>query len=699
MASNAIRAGAAFVELFADDSKLVKSLRSTSAKIKKWATSAQKSLQAFGKNLMSYGTKGFAVTGTLLGGLFGASKSFADEGDKFEKMAYRTGMASDALSELGYAAQLCGSDIETVEASVHKMQTLLAEAAKGSQGAKDKLAALGLAYADLEKLSPEEQFTLLIKKLADIKNDGQRAALTMQIFGESATKLLPMIDAGAESIDAMRAEARKLGISMSSENAKAAANFTDALTRLYSLLKGITNHIGAALAPELTRLVNWFVAGSSSVIKWIDANKELIVSMMKWSAIGAAVAAGVVVIGGAVFGLGAVIGTLGTIVGGVFAVIATAVTALGTVLGFLLTPIGLITAAIVGIGGYFMYEFGIISDGVAWIQECFNNLFRTATKAWQGIQDALAAGRIDLVFKVSWTAIKLIWTQGVNFLYEKWLWIQNQILTAWDATVYGLSSLLVRGWAGLESFWVNSIYVLQTTWTNFVKIIQDTWSFCMTGFLNAWDWAYTQIAKGLAWIFAKLTGMDATEMVRIVEEDHVTRNNQRNAQWEAGQNTRNENYNAEMQAIEQRYQTAHDTINDNYEEMLSALNDQYDAKQAGRQAAYNQELSEMEAERLAAEKEFNDAINEAANVRTQFDADKEAETKRVAQKAQKAQQETVAIAKKETKMSATGTFNAAAIQSLQSQGPMDKIAKNTEETAKYVKKSYEKKNIALAAGD
>jgi hypothetical protein len=694
MASNAIRAGAAFVELFADDSKLVRGLKSASDKIKKWADSTRKSLQVFGKTLMDYSLKGLAFVSAVGAAELAASKSFADEGNKLEKMAYRTGMATDALSELGYAAQLCGSNIETVEASVHKMQTLLGEAAKGSQTAKDKLALLGLTYADLKKLSPEDQLMLLVNKLGGIKDSGQRAAMTMQIFGESANKLMPMIDAGSESLEKMREEARKLGISMSNENAQAAMEYTNALTRLSALFKGITNSIGAALAPELTRLVNWFVAGTASVVKWIEANKELIVTFAKWTAVAVGVAAGLVVIGAGVYGLGSAIGILGTIAGGVFTAIATLVTTLGTLIGFLVTPLGMVIAAVVGIGGYFMYEFGVIGDGIQWIQDRFNSLFRTAAKTWQGIQDALAAGRLDLAFKVAWTGIKLVWTQGVNFLYERWLWLQNQFLTAWNATVYGISNLLVRGWYGLESVWVNSLYVLQTAWTNFVKIVADTWSFCMTGFLNAWDRAYTQVAKGLAWIYARLTGMNAEEMVRIIEEDHVTRNNQRNADWEAGQNQRNTQYNADMEAIESRNQLQNSRINADREGSLDALNDNYNRQQNSRQSDYENKLEQMEADRLAAEKEFNDAIQEAADIRAQFEKDKENETKRIAKRAQET---TISIAGKETKLASTGTFNAAAVQSLQGQAPMDRIAKNTEETAKYVKKSYEKTVIAVAA--
>jgi len=51
---------------------------------------------------------------------------------------------------------------------------------------------------------------------------------------------------------------------------------------------------------------------------------------------------------------------------------------------------------------------------------------------------------------------------------------------------------------------------------------------------------------------------------------------------------------------------------------------------------------------------------------------------------------------KETKRSASGTFNAATIQGLRSQGPMDRIAKSSEETAKNTKRILEKDNAARA---
>lgn len=61
--SGAIRAGRAFVELFADDSKLVRGLKS-----------AQKKLEGYGKGVRSSGLKMMALGGAIVGGRKGGSR-------------------------------------------------------------------------------------------------------------------------------------------------------------------------------------------------------------------------------------------------------------------------------------------------------------------------------------------------------------------------------------------------------------------------------------------------------------------------------------------------------------------------------------------------------------------------------------------------------------------------------------------------
>ena len=112
--SQSIRAGRAFVELFADDTKLVRGLRA-----------AEKRLKAFGASVQSIGTKVFGLGAAAIAPLLATTNVFSEMGDQLAKMSVRTGISVEALSELGYAAQQSGTDMETLEGGVRKLQKFL----------------------------------------------------------------------------------------------------------------------------------------------------------------------------------------------------------------------------------------------------------------------------------------------------------------------------------------------------------------------------------------------------------------------------------------------------------------------------------------------------------------------------------------------------------------------------------------------
>src|SRR5581483_1062019 len=136
-----IRAGAAYVELYTKDNRLVKGL----------AAAAQK-LKAFGASLMGIGTQMAGLGVALLTPFLGAAKVFADMGSDLVDMSQRTGVTVEALSELGFAAEQSGADMETLEGGLRRMQKLIVEAAGGSAEARQALQRLGLTVADLKAL-------------------------------------------------------------------------------------------------------------------------------------------------------------------------------------------------------------------------------------------------------------------------------------------------------------------------------------------------------------------------------------------------------------------------------------------------------------------------------------------------------------------------------------------------------------------
>ncbi|MFN9365698.1 MAG: hypothetical protein ACK6CE_13000, partial [Planctomycetota bacterium] len=223
--SSGIRAGAAYVELYTKDSRMVKGLQA-----------AEKKLKAFGEGITSIGTKLAGLGAGVVTPLIGAAQVFSDMGGDLADMSQRTGVSVEALSELGFAAEQSGSDMETLENSLRKMQKQIAEAAGGSTSAADALGKLGLTVADLTGLSPDEQLKRIGDRLSGIEDPAAKAAVAMEIFGKSGTKLLPLFAGGARGIEELQQQAQELGLTMSTEDAQAAEAFGDTLDVVWKVL-------------------------------------------------------------------------------------------------------------------------------------------------------------------------------------------------------------------------------------------------------------------------------------------------------------------------------------------------------------------------------------------------------------------------------------------------------------------------------
>src|SRR5207247_2206046 len=141
--ASGIRAGLAYIELYANDARLVKGLNTASAK-----------LRAFGAAVQGIGQQMSLAGAAIVTPLLASAKSFSDMGDALDKMSARTGISVEALSEIGFAAEQSGTTFDDVETAVRKMQKTIAASAGGSKQATEALADLGLTAEQLLKLSP-----------------------------------------------------------------------------------------------------------------------------------------------------------------------------------------------------------------------------------------------------------------------------------------------------------------------------------------------------------------------------------------------------------------------------------------------------------------------------------------------------------------------------------------------------------------
>ncbi len=454
-----IRAGRAFVELGVDD------------RIAKGLQKAEQRLKAFGEGLRSLGTRVLAAGAAVLTPIVAGVKAFSESGDALEKMSRRTGVSVEALSELGFAAEQSGADLETLETGLRKMQKSIADAAAGSESAIEALSRLGLTVEDVLKLNPERQFKLIANGLSQVADPTLRAALALELFGKSGTRLLPLLEDGARGIERLQEEARALGLTLSTDAAQQAALLHDTLNILWRVVKKLTTTIGAALADAVIDLSDRITRVVVTVTAWVRQNQAVIVSAAKVAAGVMAAGAALVAAGTLISGLGAVFGWLASAVSGVGAVFG----ALAAVLGALVTPIGLVVAAVASLGTAILVYTGAGADALAWLGDTFRWLKDGVLAVVGGIADALAAGDIALAAQILWLSLKLAWQQGIDALNRAWATArQFFVQTAYDMW-YGALFAAETVWHGLEVAWIETTAFLSKTWTNFTSDLQAVW--------------------------------------------------------------------------------------------------------------------------------------------------------------------------------------------------------------------------------
>jgi hypothetical protein len=454
-----VRAGKAFVELGVSD-KLTKGLRA-----------AQKRLQAFGASVSSIGARIAALGAAGLAPLAAAVRTFSSAGDVLDKMAARTGLSAEALSELGFAAELSGADLGTLEKGVRKMQKSILDAERGLVTTKEAMVQLGLTVDDLKGLAPEKQFLLIADRLSRIEDPTRRAALAMELFGRAGTGLLPLLKDGAQGIEAMREEARRLGLTVSTQTAKDAALLTDTLHTLWRVVKQGVFVIGSALAPAVVELSNAVTRTVVRVSEWIKQNKALVISAAKIAIGVTGVGLALVAVGAVISGVGAALGTLASITAGV----GTALGVVVSVLGAMLSPSGLVVSALVALGGPLLVVSGAGAEALDWLGEQFGRLRDTVYKVVVGISDALAAGDITLAAQILWLSLKVVWEKGTLELRKIWERTTQFFVGVFHDALAGTLTIAESIWHGLQVAWIETTSFMSRGWERFTSFLTETW--------------------------------------------------------------------------------------------------------------------------------------------------------------------------------------------------------------------------------
>jgi hypothetical protein len=255
--SRAIEAARAFVKIFVDDTPLKRGLATLTTRL----AGAAKGVAGIAASLGTAAVAG--GIGLIVSGMSAAAASvwrFSEAAAGIDDIAQRTGASAESLSQLRYAAEQSGANLEAVEKGMRKLGDVTTQAAGGSKSAAAALASVGLSAEQLLAMPVEDRFLAVAQGISQIQDPAAQASVAMDLLGKSGADLVPMMADGAGGIRALMAEADKLGMTISGEQAKAAAAFDDKWQGLVATLRNASNIIAVAVLPYLSQMIDMVMA-------------------------------------------------------------------------------------------------------------------------------------------------------------------------------------------------------------------------------------------------------------------------------------------------------------------------------------------------------------------------------------------------------------------------------------------------------
>ena len=221
---------------------------------------------------------------TLVGGLaaYFSAQMFAgwikgaiDAADALYNLSERTGITTDSLSKLQYAAKLSDVSTEEFATNIIKFNRSIAETARGTGEAQKAFDAIGVSVKDANgNIKATDQILAEVAdKFAQYEDGANKSALAVALFGRSGAGMITFLNNGREGLAQMGNELERLGGVILPDAARRANEFNDNLDRIKTASNSAAIEIGNSLIPYVTQLANEFLLARKHGLQFQDMLK------------------------------------------------------------------------------------------------------------------------------------------------------------------------------------------------------------------------------------------------------------------------------------------------------------------------------------------------------------------------------------------------------------------------------------------
>jgi hypothetical protein len=305
---------------------------------------------------------------------------------------------------------------------------------------------------------------MLSAALGQIGDPAIKAAMAMKVFGKGAIALLPMINAGAASFDELTAKAKELGLVMSAEDASAAAELGDLLDTVSLAASGLSKKLGAALTPQVTKLLGTAIRILTPIGKWIEANRDLIGTIVPIASAGFAAAAGVALLAGGLSLLAPLV-PLAAFFGSALLAAGAAARVVYRNFGTLANIGGqvfrFIASSATGALGSLGENFRAFLD---WVASGFRSFAGGAIENLSAIATAVSNGELGAAFDLVLATFDLGWDSLVGTFQAGWGELTNNMALLGIEAAYAFWIAWENAFAGIKTLGIDVSSSLRKAW-------------------------------------------------------------------------------------------------------------------------------------------------------------------------------------------------------------------------------------------
>lgn len=455
-----------------------------------------------------------AVAATAAAGIGLFVSKVAEGIDELGDFADVEQVSVEALQEIGYAAQLSGSSLEAVKASVSGVNKTVGEAALGIGRGAQTFEKLGMSAKNAD--GSIKSFDQVLEEVA-----GKMEGLSRQEQIALAEKLgidrslIPLLAKGRGELEALRKEAQAFGVA-TEEDAQKAGELMDSLDRTRFMLGALGKFIAVGFMPQVTAVLDgfrsWVVAhqdiiksGIGNALKvvtaiigtmwdWTVRLADGFVSLVKWLfsfkvvAYAAAAAVGALISAGAFQFFVGLASIIGKATGKMAAFNFTALL-IPAIIGAIIIALGLLIDDYVNwkegnesVIGDLIEQFPWLLDIIQTIEQAVGAFVDFWLRQWDALKEPLGQlGQavwklISVLAETLWPVIKMIFT-GWGYLIAAILPIAIRLF-----------ALIIEGWTNIASWAIAAFSLIVEGWTNLTQWIVAFAQFAIDAIVAYFTW-------------------------------------------------------------------------------------------------------------------------------------------------------------------------------------------------------------------